>query len=39
MKMEGVYINHKTMETIIDRGRINPLILLYSYKYCAFSKK
>ena len=36
MKMKGVNINYKTKETIIDTGRINPLILLYSYKDCAF---
>ena len=35
----GGYINHKTKETIIDRGRINALILLYSYNYSAFSYK
>ena len=33
MKMKGGYINHKTKETIIDRGRINPLTLHYSYSY------
>ena len=38
MKMKGVYINCKTKETIIDTGRINLLILLYSYKYTASPK-